>query len=52
MSVGSHFSIHTHDQRLLNAAVKSMARFRKRYAPYARFVYRRTRKGYTFWRVE
>lgn len=51
MSVGSHFTIRSHDEAFRMRAVQSMINFRKKYAPYARFIHRRTPQGFTFWRV-
>jgi hypothetical protein len=51
MSVGSHFTILGKDVVFLKRALASADRFRKTKAPFFRIRYRRTQRGFTFWRV-
>lgn len=51
MSVGSSFMLRSKSDALLKRAMSSMSRYRKNNAPSSKFIYRRVRGGYRFWRV-
>lgn len=51
MSVGSSFCMRSKDKRMLKRALLSMMRYRVRHAPWTKYSYRKTQKGYRFWRI-